>query len=199
RPLLTVEEDWPEIFRMSNHQALEQALQNWLPSRRWFRGQARAIKSVRVQEIFAVPANTEQIFLTFLHVEYVEAEPESYLLPLACAFGEQADGICRDWPALVVARLALNSPNKDGVLHDAIANKAFCQALLKLISSRRTVAGNSGQLEAAPTALLRQLRNAGALALESSLGDAEDCHSSILYGDQLILKLFRRLGGTGNL
>jgi maltose alpha-D-glucosyltransferase / alpha-amylase len=119
-------------------------------------------------------------------------------LPLACAFAEQADRICRDWPALVVARLTLSRQNRDGVLYDALADQAFCLALLKLISSRHTLAGNAGELEATHTALLRRLRMQGALALVPAASKAEQTNSSIIYGNQLVLKLFRRLEGGIN-
>lgn len=198
RPVLTVEEDWEDVFLEHNHIALAGALQDWLPSRRWFGGKARRIKGVHIQEIIPVPMETGKAFLAFLRVEYVQAEPDVYLLPLACAFGEQADSICRDWPALVLARLTLSRPNQDGVLHDALANKAFCEALLKLISSRRRLAGKMGELEATHTAVLRRLRMEGALALEPSASKAEQSNSSIIYGDRLILKLFRRLDAGTN-
>jgi maltose alpha-D-glucosyltransferase/alpha-amylase len=193
RPVLTVKEDWQEIFHQVNHVPLERALQNWLPSRRWFGGKARTIKGVRLQEIIPLPTATEKTYLTFLQVEYVETEPESYLLPLACAFAEQADKVCLDSPALVLARLTVSRLNQDGVLHDALADKAFCLALLRLISSRQSLRGNAGELKATHTALLRRLRMEGALALEPSAPKGEQSNSSIIYGDRLTLKLFRRL------
>jgi len=51
--------------------------------------------------MMAVPMNDEKAFLVFLQVEYVQAEPEIYVLPLACALGEKADPVCRDWPPFV--------------------------------------------------------------------------------------------------
>jgi len=203
---------------------------------------------------------SDKAFITFVQVEYVETEPELYFLPLACAFGKSADTICRDWPALVIARVtsaragsaspandhsAAETPAQtpgDGVLHDAIASKAFCQALLELISRRQKLDGRNGGLEATHTAILRRLRMEGAHsggvsasgagtsdeyvlaqtaehtesvpaaaptgaqsraaaktvplpleALEPVASKAEHGTSAIIYGDQLILKLFRRL------
>ena len=34
---------------------------------------------------------TGQAYLAFLQIEYLYAEPETYALPLGCAFGEKAD------------------------------------------------------------------------------------------------------------
>jgi len=193
RALLQVEKDWEECFQEGNRVRLEAALQSWLPSRRWFGGKVRTIKTVNLLEVLAIPTAPSKAFLLFLQVEYVQAEPEMYALPVACALGEKADPICRDWPPLVLARLSVKQSNQDGVLYDAIADKAFCRAVLELISKRRSLQGNQGKLDASHTAVLRGLRKEGGLELEPAVSKAEQTNSSVIYGDRLVLKFFRRL------
>jgi maltose alpha-D-glucosyltransferase / alpha-amylase len=193
RALLQVGEDWEEIFRDGNRIRLEAALQSWLPSRRWFGGKAKIIKTVNLQEFMVVPMEAEKAFLVFLQVEYVQAEPEIYVLPLACALAEKADLVSRDWPPLVLARVSVKHSNQDGVLYDAIADKTFCRAMLDLMSNRRSLPGRQGELAAMHTAVLRRLRREGGLNLEASVSKAEQTNSSVIYGDRLILKFFRRL------
>jgi len=198
RALLSVEENWGEIFGSRHHLLLERALQSWLPSRRWFAGKARTIKRVRADEIIPIPLGDEKAFLVFLQVEYVQTDSETYVLPLAFASGAEADTICRDWPPLVIARLELAGPKRDGVLFDAIASKAFCHALLELASSRRGLEGNRGTLLGSHTAVLRRLRMETGLALEPAVGKSEQSNSSIIFGERLILKFFRRLDAGMN-
>ncbi len=198
RAFLQVEEDWGEIFQESHRIKVEGALQNWLPSRRWFGGKAKTIKSVRIVEVIAVPMGAEKAFLTFVQVEYVQSEADTYVLPLACALGEKADPICRDWPPLVLARLSVNQSKQDGVVYDAIADKAFCRAMLELISNRRGVWGYRGELAATHTAVLRHLRRTGGLDLEPFVSKAEQTNSSVIYGDRLIIKFFRKLDAGVN-
>ena len=198
RALLEVEEDWSEVFQEDNKIRLETALQGWLPSRRWFGGKARTIKNVSLVDIMPVPMGTEKAFVIFVQVEYVQTEPDMYVLPLACALGAKADPICRDWPPLVLARLSVKHSNQDGVLYDAIADKGFCRAILDLIANGRAVPGGQGKLEATHTAELRRLRRDSGLALEPSVSKAEQSNSSIIYGDKLILKFFRRLDAGVN-
>ena len=194
RPRLSLEADWEEILHERKRMPLEQALQHWLPTRRWFGGRARTIKGVHIQEIIPVPMErTQKAFLAFLQVEYVQTEPERYLLPMAYAHSDEADNICREQPALVIARVTLTRPNQDGVLHDALANKAFCLALLKLMARQRILSTQTGELEATHTANLRRWHKGGAPNLEPCAGHAEQSNSSVIYGDRLILKLFRRL------
>jgi len=198
RAVLTVVEDWEEVLGPRYQLQLERALQSWLPSRRWFAGGSRTITGVHVREQIAVPADSGKAFLTFLAVDYAQSEPELYILPLACAFGAEADTICRDWPPLVLARVTLGQSGRDGVLYDALASKPFCRALLGMIASRRDLPGQKGELKATHTSFLRQLRIAGALDLPPSVGAAEQTNSSVIYGDRLILKLFRRLDSGMN-
>jgi maltose alpha-D-glucosyltransferase/alpha-amylase len=194
RPLFNVGADWEEIFGDYHQLQFERALQTWLVSRRWFAGKARTIKGVHVRELIPVPlGDTAKAFFAFLQVEYTQNEPDTYVLPMACAFGEQMDAICRDWAPLVIARVSIKTPQADGVLYDAISNKEFCRALLEVIASRRGLQGIHGTVTSMHTSFLRQLRIAGSLNLEPSVGKAEQSNSSVVFGDKLVLKLFRRL------
>ncbi len=193
RALLTVQEDWSEVLEFGNRGRLETALQSWLPSRRWFAGKARTVKNVTITEAIRIPMEKEHTFLMFVQVDYIQTEPELYVVPLACALGEKSDPLCRDWPSLVLARLSITSSNQDGVLYDAIGDKAFCRAILDIISTRRGLTGEKGKLTAMHTALLRKLRREGGLDLDPSVSKAEQSNSSVIYGDRLFLKFLRRL------
>ncbi len=197
-PQLAVEEEWDEIFLEANRAGLEAALQDYLPTQRWFGGPGRAVKGVHVQEVIPVPLAGEKSFLTLLRIEYVQADPEVYVLPLACAEGMPADDVRRDHPPLVIARLRRNRPNTEGLLYDAVGHKAFCREILEVISRRRTLKGGRGEVQATHTAHLRRLRMASGLVLEPAFSQAGQSNSSVIYGDQLILKLFRRLDAGVN-
>jgi maltose alpha-D-glucosyltransferase/alpha-amylase len=61
-----------------------------------------------------------------------------------------------------------------------------------MISRRRQARGGSGDLVAIPTKALRNGGRESITSLEVSAMRAEQSNSSIVYGDQFILKLFRR-------
>ena len=193
RPLLSVEEDWEEILNDQHHIQLERVLQTWLPSRRWFAGKNKTIKSVRIQETIRLSMEPEKVLLVFLLVEYVQTEAETYLLPLAYATGEPAEAIGRDWAPLVMARLAINQSNQNGVLYDAIVKKEFARALLEFISGQREVKGLKGQLQGTHTSAFDKAIFEGDLVSEPSTGHAEQSNSLIVYNSQWMLKFFRRL------
>ena len=192
RTLFNLNEDWEEIFSDKHQLQLERALQSWLVSRRWFAGKERTIKGVHVRELIPVTPSPKS-FIALIQVEYTQTEPEFYVLPLTCAFGEEMDIVSHDLAPFIIARISLKKSQANGVLYDAIANKDFCRAMLETIARRRNLEGSYGTMTTVYTAVLRQMRMAGALQLEPSLAKADQNNSSVIFGDKLILKLFRRL------
>ncbi|MBM3879980.1 MAG: maltose alpha-D-glucosyltransferase [Verrucomicrobia bacterium] len=193
-PPLAVSAGWEEVFGEKTLPALELALSCYLPARRWFGGKAKAIKGVHIQETVPVPLDgKDRAVLALLRVDYVQSESERYCLPLSFAAGEEASALQRECPGLVVVGVQVARAKLEGVLYDAVGSKGFCQAILELIGRRRTLKGSGGELEASPTAFFRQMREAGLPPLEPAISRAEQSNSSVIYGDRLILKFFRKL------
>ncbi|HEY1661451.1 MAG TPA: maltose alpha-D-glucosyltransferase [Verrucomicrobiae bacterium] len=194
RTTLNITSDWEEIFDDRHHVQLERALQRWLPTRPWFPDKSRSIKYARVQEIIrvALPAN-EKTFLTFVQLEFIQGDPETYALPLGCAVGEAAEAIARDLAPIVIARLNFSQANQSGVLYDALASREFPRALLELISSRQNLDGRFGLIEATHTSDFGNIVGESPATLEPSILRAEHNNSSVIFGDKAILKFFRRL------
>jgi maltose alpha-D-glucosyltransferase/alpha-amylase len=190
---LPLAESWLEVFSGRALGTLTAALQQWLPSRRWFRGKARSVASVTIRERITVPVGEDNAFLLLFQVSYSDGEPELYVVPLACALGEKAESVSRDWPQLILAHISLHRSGENGVLYDAIVSQEFCRALLALTSQHQTVSGQSGDLEAEPTGVLRRVRREQGLDIDAQVSKAEQSNSSIIYGGSIILKFFRRL------
>ncbi len=86
------------------------ALRVWLPTHRWFGGKARIIQNVSVTD--AVPlSNGKEVgrgkYLAMAQVEYVDGEPETYVVPLGFASGEEADRLVTQSPSPIVCQLNL--------------------------------------------------------------------------------------------
>ena len=185
--------DWEEIFQGKAREQLEAALPAYIQRRRWFGAKGRQIKSVHLKEAILFPYGSEKAFMTVLLVDYVQGDPEEYLLPLAYAAGPEAAALQQDYPQLMIARVRLQQADAEGMLHDAVGRKSFCAALLEAIIRRRDFGGLEGELRAACAPALRGLRGETAKPLEPAMGKAEQSNTSVIYGDKLILKFFRRL------
>ena len=99
-----------EVFQGRSRTALERILRQSVPTRPWFDGTAKTIQAARIVQAipFGETSHGQQTFFVFLRIEYVEGEPEVYLLVLGFAWGAEATGWLEQTPQGVVARLGAN-------------------------------------------------------------------------------------------
>jgi maltose alpha-D-glucosyltransferase/alpha-amylase len=126
----------------------------------------------------------------FVEVHYEAGAAETYLLPLAMSFGKDAEQISADSPGAILSPVV--SSRGEGVLHDAVQDNGFCTALLDMIGRRLEAPAQAGRILGLPSARFADLRGPGDAPLTLRRISAEQSNSSIIYGDRLILKVFRR-------
>ena len=191
-PTLTITNSWHELFQPPGRAALEAALPAYIQPRRWFGSKARGISSAQLLDTIPIADAAEQATIVMVGVSYSDGVPDTYVLPLACATGEHADHLARDVPHAVIAYIQPTGGER-GVLYDALLNPGFCAALLELIAGGVRQAGAVGTIQASPTSAFARLRGSASAPLKPKIVTAEQSNSSIIYGDRLIMKLFRRL------
>ncbi len=192
-PLLTTSGPWANLLIGDGRAALEQILPGYLLPRRWFGSKARMIQAVRVAE--AIPLDLG-VYLTLLKVHFTAGEPETYVLPLAFAVGDQAVTLRSERPNAVVA--LLRTAEDEGVLYDAIWNKAFDTLLLGAFAQQRLWRGDQGDVAATATIAYPWLRGDPREALTPHVLGVEQSNTNVRYGKRLLLKLFRRLETGAN-
>ena len=124
-----------------------------------------------------------------LTVRYSEGSNDIYQLPISAAWGEEATHL-EQYPHAIIA--AIQSREGKGVLFDAVHRESFRNHLLRLIAKRQSVRFNGGEVVALPSRSL-VARRATLPLTPSQVLRAEQSNTSILYGGELLLKLFRRL------
>ena len=172
---------------------LERAIARFLPGRRWFGGKARTIRGVSIVDSLPLTGARSPLGARVLivRVEYAEGEAETYAVPLALIEGERGDHLESDARRSVVARIRRR--NDTAVLAEALIEPDVGRALLDAVRSRRSLKGLSGgRLQGRPTAALRAALDDGDLP-EPSVFRAEQSNTSVVFGQSLILKLFRRV------
>ena len=192
--MLIVNERWERILEGEARGHLEACLPDVLKSRRWFAGKARAIESVRIVESLPIPCRSNAVTLLFILVEYRDGTPETYAFPVTAALGEQAVQIQIDMPSTIVTALKVRTKEceQTGVLYDALWNSDFSKTLLSAIGQGSRFTGETGTLIASSTQAYGKLINGGA-ALEPAVMKAEQSNTSVVYGDRLIMKVYRRV------
>ena len=177
------------LVRGDDNQRLEQILPSYITSRRWFGAKSRRLRSVRIIDDVPVPHGLGTTHVAVTEIQYSDGEPDCYLLPLAIAEGALAHQVWERAPWAVVARI---QDPEGTIVIDALADPGFSKALLEAISRRGRYRGWRGDLVALPSNLLKRLRD-DQPELAPSLSGAEQSNNSIVFGERLILKIFRRL------
>jgi maltose alpha-D-glucosyltransferase/alpha-amylase len=201
-PVIEVDGRWERVFTGPERGALEEVLPGYLRSRRWFGAKARKIKTAEIVEAIAVPAPRADApqasspkpagYLVLTHVEYTEGDPDTYMLTVAATPPADPGESHQTPPLSAVARL--NTEEGERVLFDAVWEESFAESLLDAIARRRRLGGLAGQILASPGRAFREAGgNAEVLSLRPSVLEGEQTNTSIVYGDKVLLKLFRRL------
>lgn len=196
-PALKVKEKWQNALKTTGRDSLTKILYGWLVKCRWFSGKAELIRSISIADVVPLASNdlAPQVNLLLVNVDYVNDTPETYLLPVGFAVEQLANLLIGDNSPALIATLHVQV-GKDvltGVLYDALGEEPFGQLMLEMIGNRRRVQGKFGSLIGNPLKDYRSLRGSRDEQLAVRMLKVEQRNSAIVYGDKLLLKLFRRL------
>lgn len=194
-PTLIVAEEWADLFKLRTRPMLEAALLGYIRQRRWYTGKARRSCSLQLVDVIPVSYSGTFAYLLLARIDYTEGEAETYLLPVTFASGERARQVRGESPQAVVARLKLagEGGGSEGIIYDALIERDFCNVLLEAIARRHHFKGKDGEVTASPTRVFRKLRGPVTESLSPALLKVEQTHTSVVYGEKLMLKLLRRL------
>ncbi len=191
-PNLSLIDDWETIFQTDAKADLEKILPGYLRTQRWFGGKARRIASVEVEDSVRISYGSTSAHMAFVRVNYGEGSPDTYALPLVSVSGAEADKIRSENRNSILARMT--SGDSAALLVNAMQVQEFCRVLLDAIAGSKIFRSPTGaEVRGVPSRVLGRLAGRDASRLVPSLGRAEQSNSSVLYGNRLILKVFRRL------
>ncbi|HEU4407610.1 MAG TPA: maltose alpha-D-glucosyltransferase [Polyangiaceae bacterium] len=188
-PALKVKAAWHELVAEGRRAELAPALFEYVSARRWFRGKSRPFKEATVADWVPLPREKADYGLALLRVEYNDASPdETYVVPLGFAYGAGAERVLSESRDAAVARV--EGGPAGGLLFDAVYDQALAGLLLEQIRRRAVTPGERGQLAASVYRGFRELA-AGEPDLTPRVPDVDQSNSTIVYGNQLLLKLYR--------
>ena len=180
---------WRSVFEGPGLLRLEtESLLEYLPKQRWFGGKSRRLKSTRILDSAILEKSRSALAL--VEVQFESGAPDVYLLVFAMAFGEAAEELRRSSANAIITGIV--AEEEIGVLHDGVFNDQTCAELLSLMQTATELALPHGRIKGVRGKALQNLMGSDAEPLAIRRGSAEQSNTSILFGDRLILKLFRR-------
>jgi maltose alpha-D-glucosyltransferase / alpha-amylase len=188
--LVPTGEDWASLVAGDDRPLLDDILPDYLRPRRWFGGKARTIRTARVVDALDATGAELPAYVAMVRVEYVDGDPETYVLPVAHAQGKHAQRLMKEHPHAVIARLAAPT---NGVLFDPTVDPAFANELLRVMATRRKLRGERGEVHGSLVREFRERRRDDGRKLRPQLVRVEQSNTSIMFGNELFFKLFRKL------
>ncbi len=183
--VLSVDAGWAGVLASAQGDRLEHVvLPRFLPHQRWFGGQGRQIQQVVIRDWAEMPEGRSTLVL--IEVGYSTGPPDTYFVPLAMTFEH-----LEDIPSGAVL-CALTSATGRGVLHDASFHDPIRAGLFACIAERQTLRTRHGEIRGVPASGFDEARGPRDAPLPAVRGSADQSNTSFIYGDRLMLKLFRR-------
>jgi maltokinase len=148
----------------------------WLEGQRWYASKSRHVTGLQVEESVAI-ATAPPLIVNLVQARFASGSHELYQLPFVLLASEHVDG------------RPVVSATEDWTAVDAVADPELVRELMRQMDAENTIEGDSG------TFRFQRVELSGQLPLEAPVRPmgVEQSNSSIVFGDETVLKVFRRL------
>ncbi len=153
-------------------------LENYIINKRWYGGKASTLKYIEVVDSFKITSKHNNYFGVLLEVNFKEAFFQHYFMPISFMLEEELD------TNTIIAPVQLNG--KDGFLVDALHQEDFRKLLFdKIITSKEN--------DISKVNFHKGVKLLDKEYISSKFMGVEQSNTSIIYNDNLVLKIFRRI------
>jgi maltose alpha-D-glucosyltransferase/alpha-amylase len=190
-PALFVGAAWETLLEGNVRTLIERdLLLPFLQRQRWFGGKARVSRTARFADWGLVRRGPQPLFVTIVDVDFEDGTRDRYFLPLTiCAYAD-VKGFEDRSPNAILAQV---TGARKGLLFDAWLDDRYARTLLDALEREEQFATKRGTVHTLKTPAFAGIRGGAGEDLRVSRMPVDQSNTSIVYGDRLILKLFRRL------
>jgi trehalose synthase-fused probable maltokinase len=158
----------------------QERLHDWVVARRWFGSKSREVTQIEIAEAIPLRSEPPLLVLALVEARFGEGTHETYQLPLGLRPAEE------DWSEGVICETG------GFTVYDALVDPAHGRELLHRMRGSDQVSGGDGEgtvrFRWAPGA-----EAAGGGTVDVRPIGVEQSNSSVVFGERLILKAFRRV------
>ena len=176
-----------DIWQEGVRDTIAQALPAFLVSRRWFPSKDRRFRFVDISEVIPI---SDKIVLLLVRAEFTAGDPDTYLIPIASARGDEAQIVLDEHPDSLIAELHAHDGSR-ALLYGATRNNDFWLALIDAFARRKNLRGENGALVAHRNRQFRRLWGATHPDLDPILLPSAEVSTSTRFGDRFVMKLIR--------
>jgi maltose alpha-D-glucosyltransferase/alpha-amylase len=158
----------------------------WLAEQRWFRGKGREVVAVELRDHAVVaPEHGPRWMVAVVQVRFAQGEPDTYLLPLSLR-----PPLERGVEAEPIATVAME--RGEVRLYEALVDRYTALALLRIMREEEALPSAAGRFRGHRVQAAVPDQEHGRLTPVKRMS-AEQSNTSIVFGERLIMKLFRKL------
>ena len=161
-----------------------EALPDFLPLQRWYGAKGEGLRRV---EVLAGPQVGGGYKLAVTRIETADGGTQDYFLPFVALWGDEH--LQFGAPTLTATLARLRRTNRLGALVDASSDPRFAEAIVDAMRSGAQIPAEGHSLRAEGTEGLAALESVD----ETRPLGTEQSNVSIAFGDQGVLKIYRRL------
>ena len=153
-------------------------LENYIINKRWYGGKASTLKYIEVVYTFKISSNDNTYYGVLLEVNFKEAFYQHYFMPLAFMSEEDLD------TNTVIAPVVMNE--QEGYLVDALHQEDFRKLLFEKIIHAKKNEESKVKFHKGKALHAKEYVSSHFMGVEQS-------NTSIIFNDNLVLKIFRRI------
>ena len=191
---------WDSLFEGTARRRFEACLPSFIKERRWFAHKTRSISAATILDSIPIPPSpwdkgatdnaTPAAAVLIVQLDLDLGAPERYVIPVAYVSGTGAEEMRKWHPEAVIADLRAGA--SEGALIDGLYYPGFVHAMADVLARRRSLSGSNGQIIGAPAPGLRRFDACLRAASPTTPLTGEQSNSSVLLGDEAIMKVIRR-------
>ncbi|MFC2021481.1 maltose alpha-D-glucosyltransferase, partial [Chloroflexota bacterium] len=196
-PTLTLSGEWTDLYKRRSKSQMQEALLSYIKQKRWYGGKTRRCNLLGIEDYITVPYGKQTAHMVIIRLEYTDGEPENYMVPITFTRGEDVERVIGESPNDVIAHLRLRNKKGDenGLVYEAIIDKAFRDTLLKSMMRRRRFKSEKGEIVSSNMGRAALNRAGGPLTdiVDSVIMPGEQSNTSVSYENRFKFKLLRHL------
>lgn len=179
------------VFDPVNLPAIAVPIAHFLPAQRWFQSKERRFRAVDIAELITVVP--DKFAMLLVRTDFTSGDPETYLLPVGVAPNDELKTFSERNATAVIAELTVAGRGMKQFLYDATASPEFLTALLDTFTRRKRYNGHEGVVHGERGAHFRRIAGGDNVTLAPSVYATSELHTSIRFGDKLVLTLLRKI------